>query len=519
MNAFPDDATVGGMTPEEFRAVGYRMVDYLCEYLHGCGDRPVLSRSAPGEVYAALPDAPPERGFRGASDWDEVFADLERIVQPGLTHWQSPSFFGYFPCNGSGPAILGELLSAGLGVQGMLWQTSPACTEVEMRVMDWTADLLGLPDAFRFDRSAGKGGGVIQGTASEAALIALVAARRRSVDAGADAGSLCVYTSTQAHSSIVKAAMIAGLARDADDRSRVRLIATDATHAMDPGALASAVRADLDAGLTPCFVAATLGTTSSGAVDPLDRLAHALDEADPAFLAGEAARGWLHVDAAYAGAACVCPEHRGMLAGIERADSFCFNPHKWLLTSFDCDCFWTRDGAGLVRALSVTPEYLRNNASDAGGVVDYRDWQAPLGRRFRSLKLWFVLRHFGAEGLRAYIREHVRLGEVFEGLVRADGRFEMAAPRALNLVCFRLRDDRFGGREGADRATADLLARVNAAGRAFMTHTRLPDADAPAGPGRYVIRFCPGATGVREAHVRSAWAEIEKAAEAIGAGA
>ena len=503
---------IGGMAPEDFRTLGYRMVDYLCDYLQGCGERPVLSRSAPGEVYAAMPDAAPERGLPDARGWDEVFADLERIVQPGLTHWQSPHFFGYFPCNGSGPAILGELLSAGLGVQGMLWQTSPACTEVEMRVMDWMADLLGLPDAYRFDRSAGRGGGVIQGTASEAALIALVAARRRAVDRGADPASVCVYTSEQAHSSILKAAMIAGLAMDAEDRSRLRLIPTDAQHAMDARALGDAVSADVAAGLVPCFIAATAGTTSSGAFDPLGAIAAALREADPAFGDAVNPRGWLHVDAAYAGAACVCPEYRGMLDGVEHADSFCFNPHKWLLTSFDCDCFWTSDAAGLTRALSITPEYLRNTASDAGAVVDYRDWQAPLGRRFRALKLWFVLRHFGAEGLRAHIRGHVRLGELFEAWVEADERFELAAPRSLNLVCFACKQAPGEPADAADQRTAALMAAVNETGRAYMTHTKLPTAD---GGSRYVIRFCPGATGVEEQHVRAAWDLINAAASKL----
>ncbi|MEL7473249.1 MAG: pyridoxal-dependent decarboxylase [Planctomycetota bacterium] len=509
MHPFDDDATVGGMTPEQFRALGHRAVDWIADYLAGVESRGVLSESKPGEVYDALPESPPET----PDDWDAAFADLDRVVMPGVTHWQSPSFFGYFPCNGSAPAIIGELLSAGLGVQGMLWQTSPACTELEMRVLDWMAELIGLPDAFRFDRSDRKGGGVIQGTASEAALIALVAARRRSIDAGADPASLCVYTSTQAHSSIVKAAMIAGLARDADDRARVRLIETDDEHRMRADALASAVRSDLDAGRTPCFVSATAGTTSSCAFDPIGDLARAIDDADPAFFGGP--RGWLHVDAAYAGAACVCPEFRWMLDGVERADSVCFNPHKWLLTSFDCDCFWVRDADALTRATSVTPEYLRNQASDAGAVVDYRDWQAPLGRRFRALKLWLVLRHFGAEGLRAYIREHVRLGEVFESMVGADDRFELAATRHLNLVCFRFRDDAAGSSERADAATAELMRRVNATGRALCTHTRL----AVAGGERYVIRFCPGATGVRERHVRDAWALFqEHAGAAIAAG-
>jgi len=412
-----------------------------------------------------------------------------------MTHWQSPNFFAYFPCNASGPAILGELVSAGLGAQGMLWQSGPGCTELEMRTLDWMAEAVGLPDRFTF-RSP-EGGGSIQGTASEATLVSLIAARARARRTAGGA-PVTIYASTQAHSSFAKAAMVAGLASGPDDHEAVRLIETDDDLAMDPAALERAIRADLDAGHIPSFVLATIGTTGTTAIDPLGPIADAIDRA-----CAESPRPWLHVDAAYAGSALVCPEFRWMSEGVERADSFCFNPHKWLLTNFDCDLFWTRDRRALTDALSITPEYLRNAATESGGVIDYRDWQIPLGRRFRALKLWFVMRHYGLEGLRAHIREGVRLAELFESWVAGDERFELAAKRTLSLVCFRLR--------AGDAATRDMLDRVNATGRAFLTHAALPD-------GQVIARMAIGATATRERHVREAWALISAEAERVLAG-
>ncbi len=451
---------------------------------------PVAPRVAPGDVAAQLPPAAPERGLDQAG-WDAVFADLERIVLPGLLHWQSPHFYGFFPCDASGPAILGEMLAAGLGVNAMMWSTSPAATELETRVLDWMADLLALPEAFT--SRAPNGGGAIQGTASESTLVAMVAARHR-----VGAGTLVAYTSRQAHSSVTKAAIVTGIARGVDDRERLRLVDTDATHAMRPDALAAAIRADRAAGRRPFFVCATVGTTSSTAVDPLPAIADVMRETGMT-----ADGGWLHVDAAHSGAACICPEFRWMLDGVAAADSLCFNPHKWLLTNFDCDCFWTRDRRALTAALSITPEYLRNPASDAGAVIDYRDWQVPLGRRFRALKLWLVLRHYGAEGLRAHVREHVRLAALFEGWVRADARFEVVAPRTVNLVCFRLRGD--------DARTLALRDRLNASGRLFLTHTMLP----VDGVDRAVLRLAVGSTPTAERHVRAAWDVIQAEASSV----
>lgn len=499
------------LDPRELREVAARAADWIASYWEKLDGLPVTPGIKPGEVLARLPAEAPE----APEPWDRVFEDLDRVIVPGLTHWQSPRFFAYFPANISTPSVVGELLSAGVGVQGMLWLTSPACTELETRVLDWMARLTGLPGCF-LSTSAGKdgggGGGVIQGTASEATLVALVAGRdraRRTLRARGDDGPLhdrlVCYASTQAHSSVVKAAMIAGLAEGPDDRRRVRLIETDAGLAMDPAALARAMRADVAAGLVPCFVCATAGTTSTTAVDPVDRVAEAVAGC------GAPAPVWLHVDAAHAGAACVCPEYRWMWRGVERADSVCFNPHKWLLTNFDCDCFFTSDRASLVRSLSVSPAYLANAASESGA-VDYRDWQVPLGRRFRALKLWLVLRVFGAERLRAYIREHVRLAGLFEELVRGDGRFEVAAERTMNLVCFRLR---VPGKEASDRANKALMDGANAGGRVFLTHTVIP----AEGVDRLTLRLAVGATLTREADVREAWSVLSGLAAGVPRGA
>ncbi len=511
------------MTPDEFRALGHRMVDLVADYLRTVDRRPVLSAYRPGDLLARLPEHPPERVERTA-EWDAILRDVESLIIPGLTHWQHPSFFGYFPCNASGPGILGELLSAGLGVQGMLWQTSPACTELETRMLDWCAELFGLPDCFRStaDNKGLGGGGVIQGTASEAALVALVAARRKwrrvrarrtPADADAEIGlaesaiekPFAVIASEAAHSSIAKAAMIAGVADGPEDDDRLWSVPTDARGAMDLGALRAVLdeRLGLPGAPAPLAVVATVGTTGVGAIDPIADLVRTLDEAWQTAL-GRPFDGWLHVDAAWAGSALVCPEHRAMIAGVERADSIAINPHKWLLTNFDCNLFWTRARRDLTDAMSVTPEYLRNAASESGGVIDYRDWQVPLGRRFRSLKLWFVIRHYGAEGLRAYIREHCRIAALFERWVGRDSRFEMPVPRSLGLVCFRLRGD--------DRATRDLLDRVNATGRAFLTHTTFA---APGVQPRLLARMAIGATATEARHVREAWRLIQSTADGI----
>ncbi|MCX7681649.1 MAG: pyridoxal-dependent decarboxylase [Anaerolineae bacterium] len=467
------------MTPDEFRRYGYAVVDWIADYYKRIESFPVLSRVEPGQIRAALPPQPPTYG----EPFEAMLKDVEELILPGLTHWQSPNFFAFFPANASAPAILGELLSAGLGVQGMLWATSPACTELETHVLDWLVDMLALPDKFK---STGSGGGVIQDSASSASLCALLAARERATGYRTNAhgcdGRLVAYASSQTHSSIEKAVKIAGLGRE-----NLRIIEVDEKYAMRPEALARQIAEDKRAGLVPCFVCATVGTTSSNALDPLPEIGQICQQEGV----------WLHVDAAMCGTAALCPEFRYIHNGLELADSYCFNPHKWMFTNFDCDCFYVADRATLINTLSVLPEYLRNKATESGAVIDYRDWQIPLGRRFRALKLWFVIRHYGVEGLRYHIRRHVELAHAFASWVEADDRFELAAPVPLNLVCFR--------HKGGDEANLKLMERLNRSGELYLTHTRLGE--------RIVLRFCVGQTNTERRHVERAWSMIQSMAD------
>ena len=511
MDNAPGMEDVPHMTPDEFRRCGHAVVERLARYMEEIERCPVLSRAEPGSIRRRLPPAAPEHG----EPFGDVLRDVDEIVMPGITHWQSPNFFAYFPANASGPSILGDLLSSGLGVQGMLWATSPACTELETHVLDWLVDLLGLPERFL---STTTGGGVIQDTASSSTLAALLAARERASagsvnehgagfgpdrdpndnpDRDPNGGLSCdpshgspqrltVYTSRHAHSSVEKAVKIAGLGR-----AGLRIVDVDARHAMRVEALEAAIAADRAAGATPAMVSATVGTTSSGAVDPVRAI-------------GEVCRRegiWLHVDAAHAGSATICPEHRGLADGVELADSYTFNPHKWLLTNFDCNCFWVADRAALIGALSILPEYLRNRASTSGAVIDYRDWHVPLGRRFRALKLWFVIRHYGAEGLRAHVRRSVAFADWFAAQVEASDAFELAAPVSVGLVCFR---------HGAgDAFNQTLMDRLNRSGALYLTHTRLDD--------RLVLRLAVGGPATRHEHVEAAWARIVETAAEVSA--
>jgi aromatic-L-amino-acid/L-tryptophan decarboxylase len=464
------------MNNDEFRRSGHQLIDWIADYLENIERYPVLAQVQPGEIRAQLPAAAPTHG----EPFDAILRDVEKIVMPGITHWQSPNFFGYFPANNSGPSILGELLSAGLGVQGMLWATSPACTELETHVLDWLVDLMGMPEHFK---STSAGGGVIQDSASSAALCAILAARERATGGqsnltGAD-GSLTAYTSTQAHSSIEKGVRVAGLGSE-----NLRLIDVDANYAMRADRLAEAIAADKAAGRRPCFVSATVGTTSSTAIDPLRAIGRICREHGL----------WLHVDAALAGTSALCPELRHLHDGLELVDSYCFNPHKWMFTNFDCNCFFVANRAELIRTLSILPEYLRNKATESGAVIDYRDWQVPLGRRFRALKLWFVIRSFGVEGLQERIRQHVALAQEFACWVREDSRFELAAPVTVNLVCFRHR--------GGEDVNQRILDTLNASGKIFLTHTRLD--------GRLTLRLSIGQTTTERRHVQRAWQLIQE---------
>ena len=470
------------MDPEEFRKHGYEVVDWIAEYYKRIESFPVLSHVKPGEVRDSLPTEAPQQG----EPFERILQDFDKLILPGVTHWQSPNFFAYFPSNASGASILGDLLSSGLGVQGMLWATSPACTELETLMLDWLARALALPEKFL---STSKGGGVIQDTASSATLCALLAARERATNFESNRAGvqqkLCAYTSTQAHSATEKAIGIAGVGRDF-----LRLIEVDETFAMNPATLARTMRQDRESGLIPFFVCATSGTTSSNAIDPLRKIGPVCQQFG----------AWLHVDSAMSGTAALCPEFRYINDGLEYADSYCFNPHKWMFTNFDCDCFYVADRKALIQTLSVLPEYLRNQASESGAVFDYRDWQIPLGRRFRSLKLWFVLRYYGTEGLQFHIRENVRLAQQFAKWVLEDDRFELAAPAPLNLVCFCLKS--------GDDANERLLEALNRSGDLYLTHTKLS--------GKLTLRFCVGQTNTEERHVQKAWKRIKEEASRLG---
>ena len=467
------------MSAEEFRRHGHELIDWLADYQVTSDQYPVVSQVEPGKLRESLPPAMPTEG----EAFEDIMADFKQQILPGITHWQSPNFFGYFPANNSGPSVLGELLSAGLGVQGMLWLTSPACTELETHVLDWLVKALGLPEGFL---STNDGGGVIQDSASSASLCALLTARERvtrfeAKENGVDT-RLVAYCSEQSHSSIEKAVLIAGIGR-----RRLRKISTDASGSMDANALENAVQEDRAHGLIPFFVCATVGTTATLAVDPVAEIG-ALCQRE---------RLWLHVDAAMAGTAAICPEYRYLHNDLHYADSYCFNPHKWMFTNFDCDCFYVADRFELVSTLSVLPEYLRNRATESGEVIDYRDWQVPLGRRFRSLKLWFVLRHYGEKGLQHHIRQHITWAERFVQLVSAHPDFEISIPPSLNLVCFSHRN--------GDDFTKSILETVNASGKLFVTHTMFG--------GRYNIRFCIGQTNTQWQNVETAWRLICETAE------
>jgi aromatic-L-amino-acid decarboxylase len=461
------------MSSDEFRRHGHAMVDWIADYLDGVADRRIVPDVAPGDIRARLPAAAPEH----PEPFEALMRDLDEIVMDGITHWQSPGWFAYFPANSSPPAVLGEMASAGLAVQGMLWSTSPACTEIEQLVLDWLVDLLGLPVGWK---STGPGGGVIQMSASDSTHTALVVARHR---AGEPVDDQVAYASAEAHSSVEKGARVAGF-------GHFRPVAVDASFAMVPEALEEAVRTDLARGLRPTFVNSTVGTTATTAVDPL----RAVGE-----VAGRHGL-WHHVDAAYAGSAMICPEFRHHQDGVELADSYVFNHHKWLFTNFDCSAFYVADRAPLLAALDILPPYLRSPASAAGTAVDYRNWHVPMGRRFRALKLWFVLRSYGAEGLRHHLREHVRLAADLAARLEADSRFVLVAPAPFALVSFR--------HAAGDAATGALSEAINASGHSYVTTSE--------SGGRAFIRVSVGQTHTERRHVERLWRLIDEKAPAAG---
>jgi len=460
------------VTPDEFRTHGHELIDWIADYVDSVDQRPVGSVVQPGDVRSQLPARPPT----DPESFDTVMADVDRVIVPGLTQWQHPNFFAYFPSNTSFPSILGELLSAGLGVQGMSWVTSPACTEVETLMLDWMQELLDLPERFR--STSENGGGVIQGTASEATLVAILSARWRATGGGVnhdgDTTRLVAYATSQAHSSIEKGLRIAGVGTD-----RIRTVPHDDAFAMRADALAGMIADDRAAGLVPFFVCSTHGTTSSMAFDPTPAIGEVCQREDV----------WLHVDAAMSGIAALAPEFRWVNEGMEFADSYCTNPHKWMGVNFDCNLYWTADRTALLGALSILPEYLRSEAAEAGAVIDYRDWQIPLGRRFRALKLWFAIRCDGVGSFQEMIRRHVELTQELAGWVVDDDRFAIVAPHPLNLVCLALR--------AGDAATDALIDGANATGEALFTRTVLD--------GRSVLRVSIGARSTERHHVEAAW--------------
>lgn len=456
------------MSSEEFRDAGYALIDWLVEYRETVESKPVYPEVGAGEIASLLPEQAPEVG----EPFEALLTDLDRVVMPGVTHWQSPNWFAYFPANTSPPSVLAELVSAGLGLQGMLWSTSPVVTELEARVLDWLVDLMGLPQTWK---STGPGGGVIQMSASDATHAALVVARDRARDR-AGPGEMVVYVSDQAHSSIEKGCNIAGI-------GHCRKIAVDAEFAMDAGALEAAVEEDIASGLLPIAVVSAVGTTATTAVDPID------------VIGGIARRHemWHHVDAAYAGTAMTCEEFRAYQPGLDAVDSYTFNPHKWMMVNFDCNILWVADREPLIDTMSILPPYLRNEASESGAVIDYRDWHVPLGRRFRSLKLWWVLRWYGAEGIRSLVREHVRLAAVLADWLESDDRFELFAPHPFGLVCFTHRD-------GND-ATRALARDLNASGRVAVTASNIDGVD--------FVRIAVGQTYTEQRHLEALWALID----------
>lgn len=468
----------GHMSAEEFRKYGRQVVDWIADYLSTIESHPVRAQVPPGRVRDSLPAHPPEHG----EPYEKVLADLESVILPGITHWQHPGFFAYFPANASGPGILGDLLSSGLGVQGMVWATSPACTELETVVVDWLAELLGLPAHFRTDSP---GGGVIQDSASSAALVAVLAALHRASGGTIGTGGITrrytIYVSSQTHSALEKAGRIAGIGAD-----NVRVVEVDpVTLAMDPVHLRTLIAEDLAAGAVPVLVCATIGTTSTTAIDPVRPI-------------GELCREhgiWLHVDAAYAGVAAVCPELRWINDGVaEYADSYATNPHKWLLTNFDCGVLWVADRRPMIDALSILPEFLRNSATESGEVIDYRDWQVPLGRRFRALKLWSVIRWYGAEGLREHIRTGITLADEFARLVAADPDFQLHEHHPFGLVCFRPL--------WTNDETLALVERLGDSGELYLSHTKVHD--------QVFLRMAIGAPATTRDHVRQAWETIQR---------
>jgi aromatic-L-amino-acid decarboxylase len=471
------------MNAKEFRIHAHNVVDWMADYLENIETYPVKSSVQPGEVFSQIPDSPPAKGEAVQS----IMEDLDRIIMPGITHWQSPSFFAYFPANSSYPSLLAEMITACLGTQCMIWETSPAAAELEEKMMHWIAGMIGLPGTFQ---------GVIQDTASTATLTALLTARERISNYQINENGFKknlefrIYCSTETHSSIEKAVKIAGFGKN-----NLVKIQVDKEYRISVEELEKSIMADIALGKTPLCVVATIGTTGTTAIDPLKEISEIC----------ERYKIWLHVDAAMAGTALILPEYQWMINGIESVDSFVFNPHKWMFTNFDCSAYYVRDVEALVRTFEILPEYLKTRTR--GQVNDYRDWGIPLGRRFRALKLWFVIREFGVKGLQEKVRNHLKLAKKIMDLVVKHPTFELMAPVPLNTICFRYHPTGIEDTETLNALNTELLQKLNNSGKLYMTHTKLN--------GEYTLRMVTAQTNVSEKHVENAWEIIKSFSDTI----
>ncbi len=470
------------MTPDEFRKHAHELVEWMAGYMENVENYPVKSSVVPGEVFSKIPDSPPVY----PEPFDSIMRDIDNIIMPGITHWQSPNFFAYFPANSSPPSILAEMIIATLGTQCMIWETSPAAAELEEKMMIWLRDMIGLPSGFE---------GVIQDTASTATLAAILTAREKKSNysinnEGAQlAGIFKVYCSEQTHSSVEKAVKISGIGK----RNLVK-ISVKEDFSLDPKKLKTEILHDKKKGHIPCCVVATIGTTGTTAVDPLRAIGEICSENDI----------WLHVDAAMAGTALILPEFQWMLDGVEYIDSFVFNPHKWMFTNFDCTAYFVKDAGALIKTFEVLPDYLKTRTR--GMVNDYRDWGVPLGRRFRALKLWSVIRNYGTEGLRKKVRNHIAIAARLSEMIKKEDDFEIVAPVIISVVCFRYIP------VGCEKSQIDTLNeklnhKLNDSGKLYLSHTVLNN--------KYVLRMVTAQTNVSLEHVEKAWDLIKNTARSL----
>jgi aromatic-L-amino-acid decarboxylase len=461
------------MTHSDFRNHAHKVVDWIADYLQDIEKFPVKSQAHPKEIYNQLPDSAPEQG----ESMDKIMQDFQNIILAGITHWQSPNFFAYFPANSSYPSVLAEMLTAALGTQCMIWETSPAAAELEEKVMNWLKRMLNLPENWH---------GVIQDTASSSTLCAMLSAREKysnfDINKSGFTGNekFRIYGSSETHSSIDKGVKIAGFGLD-----NLVKVQVDENQAMQPDTLKSAIKNDIKNGCKPLCVIATLGTTGTTAIDPIKQIGVICKEFNL----------WLHVDAAFAGSALILPEYQWMANGLDMADSFVFNPHKWLFTNFDCSAYFIKDKNILINTFTILPEYLKTKTT--GKVNDYRDWGIALGRRFRALKLWFVIRDFGVQGLQERLRYHIQLAKNLEEKIKTHKDFELMTKRNINMLCFRYHPKNISIEKKLNQLNEQLLHSLNQTGKIFLTHTKIND--------RYTLRLVIGQTNVTESNVNKAW--------------